>query len=87
MANKRRYRHYSKDKAGQFASKESFNRSQAQGGDNVQGENIEYPDEDTITSVDQLFGAAEAWDYDFDPEDFVEYEYHGTGDTGKSKGK
>lgn len=84
MARRRIFRDYRPGKnKGKFASEETYNRSQAQGVDcHIHGEYIETPDEDTITNVDQLF---DLWDKYGDEPDLEEYEFHGTGDTGKRK--
>ena len=76
MARKRVFRDYRPGHEGEFLSEEDFYRL---GG--VQGEYIEIPDEETITNIEQLFEISEDEDY----EDYPEYEFHGTGDTGRRK--
>ena len=83
MARRRIFRDYrSGSSKGQFVSKADADRSRSQGGDDIRGEYMDAPDSETITNVDDLFDLYE--DTSFDPEDFVEYEYHGTGDTGRA---
>jgi len=76
------YRDYRPGRQGKFASRESFNRSQAQG--TTSHIHREYIDVDLvhIDSLDDLWGYEDYEDYDYD-----EFEFHGTGDTGKKKGK
>ena len=74
MPRKRIYRDYRPGHEGEFLSEEDFKRF---GG--VSGEYIDAPDENTITNIEQLFEMSEDEDY----EDFDEYEFHGTGDTGR----
>jgi hypothetical protein len=80
MARTRVYRNV---KTGEFVSEETYNRVVSHGGESVKGEYVEMPDETTVTSVDDLF---DIYDNTGD-DDFVEYEFHGTGDTGRSKGR
>ena len=80
MGRKRIFRDYRSGHEGEFASESTFNRSQGQGKEcNVHGEYIDTSDEQTITNIDDLFDL----DDSFDPDDFMEYEFHGTGDTGR----
>ena len=82
MARRRIFRDYRPGHEGEFTDEATYNRSRAQGVEcNVHGEYVDAPDENTVTNVDDLF---DMWD-NFDPEDFVEYEFHGTGDTGRRK--
>ena len=77
MARRRIFRNVS---TGEFVTEETYNRVVAQGGDSVKGQYIEVPDENTATSVDDLFDVYEDYGDDFDPA-----EYHGTGDTGRRR--
>jgi hypothetical protein len=84
MARKRIFRDYRPGHKGEFTDESTYNRSQGQGKEcNVHGEYIDAPDETTITNVDDLFNMWE--NEDFDQDEFVEYEFHGTGDTGRRK--
>ena len=72
------YRDYRPGRAGQFASRETFQRSQAQGATcHVHREYVGVPAND-IDSVDELY------DYeDYGEDEVDEQEYHATGDTGR----
>lgn len=73
------YRDYRPGRRGQFASESTFNRSQAQGVEcHVHKELIESGKSATL---DDLFNYE-----DLPDEELFEYEFHGTGDTGR-KGK
>lgn len=70
------YRH-----RGKFISKRQFDRLKSRGLNGTVQRNYVYRNE-TIEDVSELF------DYDSeDQSDFVDVEFHGTGDTGKGKGK
>lgn len=70
------YRDYRKGREGKFASKAAFNRSQAQG--TTCHIHREYIKEESIDSVEDLYAIE-------DEPDLEEYEYHGTGDTGRRR--
>jgi len=77
MARKIIYRDYRPGKAGQFTSKQTFERSGSRS--LVKREYVGVSD-NTIDSIEELY------DYDdYDDDDLVEHEYHATGDTGKKK--
>lgn len=77
MARRLVYRDYRPGSAGQFTTKETFERLHTTSV--VHREYVGVPD-NVIDSVDELF------DYDdYDDEDLTEEEYHATGDTGRSK--
>lgn len=74
MARRIIYRDYRVGHAGRFASKSSFNRSQARGGEIHR----EYVTVNVVRSVDDLYDIA-------GEEDLVDYEFHATGDTGSEE--
>ncbi len=83
MARKKIYRDYRPGHEGEFTDQATFNRSQGQGKEcNVHGEYVDAPDDNTITNIDQLFNLYDEYG---DGPDLDEYEFHGTGDTGRRK--
>jgi gamma-glutamylcyclotransferase (GGCT)/AIG2-like uncharacterized protein YtfP len=80
MARRFIFRDYRPGKRGQFTSEETFNRAQGQGAEcHVHREAIEVP-ETNIDNLDEL----EQYE-DYSDEDLIEYEFHGTGDTGRRR--
>jgi hypothetical protein len=75
MSSKRTiYRDYRKGHHGEFTTKKKWENQGLSG--EITRERVEIPEE--IDDVDILF------DYEqYDQDDFVEQEYHGTGDTGR----
>ena len=78
MARKIIYRDYRKGKSGQFSTEAAYNRSRAQG---VRCHiHREYVNTDVIASLDDL----EQYE-DYPDDELDEYEFHATGDTGRSQ--
>lgn len=71
------YRDYRPGHKGQFASKEAFNRSQGQGVEcHIHRERVKT--QDVIDSIEEI----EEFE-DFPDDELFDYEFAGTGDTGK----
>lgn len=78
MSRRYVYRDYRPGHHGEFTSEETFNRSQGQGVTcHVHRERVETGTPATLEDI---------WEFDDYPdEELYEYEFHGTGDTGKAK--
>lgn len=81
MARRLMYRNI---RTGEWVSEETYNRVVSHGGESVKSEYVQMPDENTVTSVDDLFAMYDEYG---DGDDLEEFEFHGTGDTGRSKGR
>ena len=69
------YRDYREGKHGQFVSESTYNRSRGQGA--TCHIHREYVNTDVVSDISDLYGFD-----DYEDEDLVDYEFHGTGDTG-----
>jgi hypothetical protein len=80
MARRHIYRNV---KTGEFVTEEQYNRVVSHGGDSVKGEYVQVGDENTATTIDDLWNIYN--EYGDEGPDIEEREYHGTGDTGRRK--
>lgn len=94
MAKRVIFRDYRPGKGGRFASRATFERSKAHGGSKIKQQEIEVTVERDeggrfITPVDSDLEIDSVEDFEEyeDYEDLVDYDFHGTGDTGKQKKK